>query len=197
MSWLDAQLGRVLSSAVSLALRGGLNFTGGLQAVRNVPNGRVDVSTKQGLDSVTLGYQERSSSRTTNISLTSAWYDLQVVAPTPYGDVCNPDYFGSLGYDAGISWEGPGTATVIALAAVTLSVATGKTIGLRWALNDVEVAGTERKRVSFGNVHLSLLALTSMSSGDTLAVQVRNYTDGADVTSAGYAAAYIALGGLD
>jgi hypothetical protein len=197
MSWLGAQLGRVLSSAVPLALRGSLNFTGGLQAVRNVPSSRVDVSLAQWLDLVSLGYQERSSSRTTSISSTSVWYDLQVVNPTPSGDVCNPDYFGGLGFTAGISWEGPGTATMIALASVTLSVASSKTIGLRWALNDVEIVGTERKRVSYGNIHMSLLALTPVVNGDTLTVQVRNHTDGSDVTSDGYAAAYFALGGLD
>lgn len=51
--WLNALLGRIFNSGTSLPLAGGLNFTGGLQAVTNEEENRIDVTfTGEGSGSV-------------------------------------------------------------------------------------------------------------------------------------------------
>lgn len=44
MSWLDALIGKVFNSSQNVELEGGLNFTGGLQAVRDAANKIINVS---------------------------------------------------------------------------------------------------------------------------------------------------------
>lgn len=194
MSYLDALLGRCLSKGVSVPLRGTLNFEGGVVAATS---SRVDVSLALLDKVISLGYQEQYSARNTIISASSTWYDLQVNAPAPLG-VCSLN-FGGLGFNAGVSWEGAGTATVLAIASFTPDMASGKTMGFRWALNGAEVAGSERQIISASlqGPPVALLTLLELDPSDTLAVQVCNYTDAADLETAGFAAAYVAFGGVD
>lgn len=195
MSYLDGLLGRILANGTAVPLQRGLDFSGGLLAVENVAASRVDVSLSLLDTLIAIGYQEQYSARNTSISSAGSWYYLQVSAPAPLG-ICSA-YFSGLGFTGGIQWLGD-TATVLAVAALTPDTSNNRTFGFRWALNGAEIAGSERQiRTANVGPPVTLATLIELSTDDTLAVQVCNYTDGADVTTTGFAAAYVAFGGLD
>lgn len=186
----DALLGRVLSSAVELEIRGGLNFTGGLVAVADSDNNRNDVKPNF-LRVLALGNLELSSGASTDL----AFETYSELSGTFAAGAWNATAWEAETDKAGMTWAGTESCYVLAVATLTFTAGASKTLAFRWAINGTPVNAPLFVTPSSTNpISCTAVGLLYVDPSDVVSLMASNQTDSSDATTLYLQMALAAIG---
>lgn len=185
-SIVDALLGRVLSDATELEIRGGLNFTGGLTATAGASNNWNDVKPNF-LRLLALGSADMTADATTALTA-STWAEISgTFAAGSYND----STLTLAASGAGLVWGGTETVRAVVIGHCSIDASsTGDTFGLGVAVEGSVIgdyglgADDSVSESDPPPFQLTTMQLVQLAPGETVSLQLQNATDGddADVT---------------